>query len=144
MPPLTMMMETENEADPAPARGLVLVPDPFRRIRTGDLREQGRQQGGQATGGRCQNQLPQEVQTRHLSGQGGGQQRQSPRRSRQEKLHAEVRARGVEARQRSATRPHGSHGNTFFQSRFMSTTVQPRLSASSQALSSRPTGELRS
>ena len=51
----------------------------------------------------------------------------------------------LDARQgRARPRRHGSKGNTFFQSRFMSTTVQPRLTASSQALSRRPTGELRS
>ena len=70
---------------------LVLSLNSFRRrLRAGDLREQGRQQGGQAARGRCQDQFPQEVQARHLSGQGGGQQRQGPRRRRQEKLHAEV------------------------------------------------------
>lgn len=40
--------------------------------------------------------------------------------------------------------PQGSNANTFFQSRFMSTTVHPFAFASSSALSSRPTGEMRS
>src|SRR4051812_48463055 len=91
-------MEIENEMDAT--RGLVLdlgpVAESFRRVCAGNLREQGRQQGGQAAGGRRQDQLPQEVQARHLSGQGGWQQRQSSRGRRQEKLHAEVPARGLD------------------------------------------------
>src|SRR6478672_11548267 len=139
-------METENEMDAT--RGLVLdlgpVAESFARVSAGNLREQGRQQGGQAAGGRRQDQLPQEVQARHLSGQGGWQQRQGSRGRRQEKLHAEVPAGGIGAAEVRRRRIHGSNGNAFFQSRFMWTTVQPRRTASSQALSSRPTGELRS
>jgi hypothetical protein len=41
-------------------------------------------------------------------------------------------------------RNHRRKENTCFQSRFMSTTVQPFLPASSNALSSRPTAEFRS
>ncbi len=40
--------------------------------------------------------------------------------------------------------PHGSNAKIFFHSVFMFATVQPRLTASSHALSSRPTKDLRS